>query len=103
MVSGTQIFFTAYKGYFDPANVCTNYMGDYGASAVSGGGPLSFSFKAPPGTNFTMVGNGTNAAETVDFTLDVEGEEIYDVDSGCVILTPTVNRCVGTHGLFVVK
>jgi hypothetical protein len=55
------IQFSARLGSFDPANPCTNYLGDAGA-AFAGENNRSFSFNVPAGQNFVVVVNENDPA-----------------------------------------
>jgi hypothetical protein len=52
--SGLAVFFTAYAGSFDPANLATNYLGDAGSSTATG----SFSFTAPANSAVAIMASG---------------------------------------------
>ena len=56
------IQFSARLGSFDPANPCTNYLGDAGA-AFAGENNRSFSFNVPAGQNFVVVVNENDPAD----------------------------------------
>ena len=64
------IFAAAYADSFDPANICTNLIGDSGN--VTTGSNLLFSFNVPSGGNFVVVVNETTEnAGCQAFKLDV--------------------------------
>jgi hypothetical protein len=58
---GQALQFSARLGSFDPANPCTNYIGDGGAG-FSGEADGSFSFNVPAGQNFVVVVNENDPA-----------------------------------------
>ncbi|MBI5388321.1 MAG: hypothetical protein HZA90_26955 [Verrucomicrobia bacterium] len=47
------IYSAAYSGYFDPSNLCQNYLADCGRKP--GITPVTYSFTVPAGANFTVV------------------------------------------------
>lgn len=55
-VIGQSLQFSVRLGSFDPANPCTNYLGDGGAG-FSGAADGSFSFNVPAGQDFIVVVN----------------------------------------------
>jgi hypothetical protein len=59
----------AYLGFFDPNNVCTNYLADMGAS----GPQFSYSFNVPPGATYvvTVLENSANVG-CAAYTLRVD-------------------------------
>lgn len=66
------LFGAAYLDSFDPANPCTNLIGDSGT--VTNGTNLSFSFNVPNGSDFVVVVNETTAGAGCEFfKLDIEG------------------------------
>jgi autotransporter-associated beta strand protein len=62
---------SAYLGSYDPANKCTNYLGDIGASPNPTG---SYSFTVPSNSVFVVVVNETTAGGgCTNYVLDVSG------------------------------
>lgn len=94
-ISGAQVFFTAYNNYFDPGNVCTNYLADGGSSVTSSpsGDTLVFSFNVAAGATLVLVGNGSNASQDCEYTLSVVGYSI-------VLFGYVAPICVGSNTFF---
>jgi hypothetical protein len=67
-----QIFAGAYLNSFDPANICTNNIGDAGLSPT--GAPVTFDFTVPAGATFiVVVAEVTADGGCSAYTLDVAG------------------------------
>lgn len=64
------VFVTVYAGTFDPADIAANYLADAGFSA-SARTPLSFSFKAGRGQNYTIVVATTSTNTDTPYSLTV--------------------------------
>ena len=71
--TGAQITPAAYSSTFDPTNLCTNYIGDGGASPTPG--PVTFSVNLPAGQPLVVVMQAAAAAFTGcgSYTLSVSG------------------------------
>lgn len=70
--SANMIFAQAYLGSFNPADLCTNYLGDLGASHIQSSG--EFSFIAPSNAVYLVVVNEVTAnAGCTNYTLVVRG------------------------------
>jgi len=68
------IFAGAYVGSFDPANICTNNIGDSGGSPLTPGVPETFDFTVPAGATFIIVVSEVTAnAGCSGYTLDIAG------------------------------
>jgi hypothetical protein len=63
--STAQITPAAYSPTFDPTNLCTNYIGDGGASPTPG--PVTFGVELPAGQPLVVVMQAANGADTVGF------------------------------------
>jgi len=69
-----RIFAGAYLDSFDPANICTNNVGDSGFSPVPNAPTRSFAFTVPAGATFIVVVSEVDAnAGCSDYTLYVTG------------------------------
>ena len=69
-----RIFAGAYLDSFDPANICTNNIGDSGFSPFPGTPTRSFAFTVPAGATFIIVVSEVDAnAGCSDYTLYVAG------------------------------
>jgi hypothetical protein len=70
------MFASAYTPTFDPANLCTNFLGDAASSQIAGG-PSTFSVIVPASATFVVVINEVNnpgaAAAMCNYTLTVGG------------------------------
>jgi hypothetical protein len=51
-----------YSGDYDPANICTNYLGDIGGSPTAG--PKSYSIVVPAWTRYTIMVNSVSTGAT---------------------------------------
>lgn len=72
--AGNRIFAGAYLDSFDPANICTNNVGDSGFSPIPGAPTRSFAFTVPAGATFIIVVSEVDAnAGCSDYTLYVAG------------------------------
>jgi len=73
--AGAQITPAAYSPTFNPANLCTNYIGDGGASPTPG--PVTFSVNLPAGQPLVVVMQAANGTPTFtgcgSYTLSVAG------------------------------
>ena len=68
------IFVGAYLNSFDPLNICTNNIGDAGASPLTPGVPVTFDFTVPAGATFILVVSEVTAnAGCSDYTVDIAG------------------------------
>jgi Bacterial pre-peptidase C-terminal domain len=68
----------AYLGSFDPNNICTNYIGDFGFSQIFSTG--SYSFTVPAGATFVVVFNENDpGAGCPSYTFTVSGLSCFDV------------------------
>lgn len=85
-VCGAQIFTGAYLGSFDPTNLCTNYLGDAGASSTD----MNFEVTVPAGGTLVVAVMEPNAGTTCAYTGTVSGL-IGAADGGgeCAQPTPT--------------
>ena len=71
-ISPNFIFAGAYLGSFDPANICTNNIGDSGLSP--NGMPVSFSYIVPAGAMFVVVVSEVQAnSGCAGYTLTIAG------------------------------
>lgn len=66
---GAIIFTGAYLGSFDPTNLCTNYLGDAGASSTNS----NFDVTVPAGATVVVVVMEANAGTTCAYTGSVSG------------------------------
>jgi hypothetical protein len=74
----------AYLNTFDPANLCTNYLGDAGSDPIAG--PTSFSFMVPGNATFVLeIEEFTHLTGCASYTASVSG-----LGGGCTTATPTV-------------
>jgi hypothetical protein len=81
-----QIMSEAYLGIFDPTNLCTNYLGDPGASPPNGGSN-SFQVNLNSAQTSVVVVNNITAGQTCSsYTLTV---------SGFLDLAPGPGQCTG--------
>ncbi|HYK41921.1 MAG TPA: carboxypeptidase regulatory-like domain-containing protein [Thermoanaerobaculia bacterium] len=70
---GGQIFSAAYLGSFNPASLCTNYLGDPGTSPANGG-TSQYAFDVPAGATFVVVVHEVNQNVFCSaYTLKVSG------------------------------
>ncbi len=85
---GQAMHFSARIGSFDPANPCTNYVGDADA-AFSGEASGSFSFNVGADENFIIVVNESDpgGATGCAYTLTISGIDCSGID--CVITCPS--------------
>jgi len=68
------IYSEVYLNSFDPANICTNNIGDSGFSPIPGAPTRSFAFTVPAGATFIVVVSEVDAnAGCSDYTLYVTG------------------------------
>jgi hypothetical protein len=72
--SNFALFTEAYLGSFNPASLCTNYLGDEGVSRAVGAGG-SYSFNIPANASVVIVVNAVSAGSGVgtSYTLNVSG------------------------------
>jgi hypothetical protein len=71
--ASTFVHASAFAGGYDPANLCSGYLGDVGSSPVDGAA-ASFSFTVPAGQTLVMVVNATTAsAECPEYDLQLAG------------------------------
>src|SRR4029453_19304184 len=76
---------SAYLGAFNPANVCSNRLGDIGFSS---GDPLSYPFVLPPGPAATVVVNeGPTNATCSNYKLTMPAIDPTDA-GGCSTCSP---------------
>ncbi len=84
--SSTGLFTAAYLGNFNPASLCSGYLGDQGGMTTSSG---TYSFSVPANTNFTVVVNDVGAGSLCSsFTLTVAGLPCF-VDGGGACAGPS--------------
>jgi hypothetical protein len=81
--------FSARLGSFDPANPCTNYVGDGGAG-FSGEIDNTFSFNVPAGQHFVVVVNENDPAGAVGcaYSLTISGVTCVP-SAGCTLTCPS--------------
>ncbi len=73
-LASNPIFAGAYLSSFDPANICTNNIGDAGGSPLTPGVPVTFDFTVPAGATFIIVVSEVTAnAGCSGYTLDIAG------------------------------
>ena len=73
-LASNPIFAGAYLGSFNPASICTNNIGDAGASPLTPGVPVTFDFTVPTGATFIVVVSEVTAnAGCGGYTLDIAG------------------------------
>jgi hypothetical protein len=72
--SACAIFSAAYLNFYDPANICTNYLGDPGTSPVSGT-PVTFFFTIPAGDKAILVIHEVTAGGgcSTGYVLNIDG------------------------------
>lgn len=94
-LGGFPMFSAAYRGRFDPTDLCRNYLADIGRSP-SPANAASYSFKVPPAEKFVIVVNEVNDAGCVDYTVRVT------TDAGFIVYEPPlgIRRNNGTVTLF---
>jgi hypothetical protein len=68
---GTALFSAAYTNFYNPSNVCQNYMTDAGSD--SSAGPHSYSFNVGPRAQFVIVVHGILSTDVGPYTLTVTG------------------------------
>jgi len=88
---GEFISASAYLGSFDPANNCTNYLGDLGSSLI--GGPLVMEVTVPPGATIVIkVNNFTSGQYCDNYRLIVD---MPRAPAG-ISVSPSSPQCSGT-------
>ena len=90
---GQAMQFSARLGSFDPANPCSNYLGDGGAG-FSGASDNSFSFNVPAGQNFVVVVNENDPAGATGcaYTLTITGISCEVVPCPPATITGTIGK-----------
>ena len=83
-------FVTAFNGAVNLANLCTNYLGDPGSSAIPGT-PIVWSFTAPASATINFYVANVVGGQTADYTIDVSAPT-------CSVAACTITRtsAVGT-------
>jgi hypothetical protein len=69
----------AYTGSFDPNNLCTNALGDIGATPNSGFAK-AYSFNVPPSTTFVVTVNEAGLLDCPSYQIDVTGCDVVPVE-----------------------
>jgi len=73
LTSGSdELFSAAYTNFYNPSNVCQNYITDAGATSTPGT-PRSYSFKAGPRGRFAIVVHAALSGDGGPYTLAVTG------------------------------
>ena len=86
---GLNIFYAAYLGSFNPANLSQNYLADAGSSFA---GVATFSFNVPAGQSFVLVIHEVNVnAGCASYTGTVSGL-LTGADGGGVCQTCSINQ-----------
>jgi autotransporter-associated beta strand protein len=70
---GDDMFSAAYLNSFDPANLCVNYLADYGDSTLGGSTPRVYSFNAAANQVFVVTVNEITPGAGGEYTLSVTG------------------------------
>lgn len=70
--NGTALYSAAYNGSYDPLNIRTDYLADFGSSV---NGSLTYSFNVTAGQQYVVVVHEVNVGggNGVDYTLTVDG------------------------------
>ena len=81
----------AYRGAFDPASVCDNFLGD-SAGFFGNGVTRSFSFQVPATNSFQVVVTAINNPECSSYTLEVNSPDLCPVALHISALAPNLMR-----------